>query len=112
MSFKSHIDSLNNVVYNFYQFFKYKGYHIYIFSERSEKQRNNTEKWLQTNNISFEKLEMRCENDCRPSYLVKQDFLFKNFQLPVNTNIQAVFDHDISSIQMYKLHNIKKIYYY
>lgn len=106
----SHKDSLNNVVYEYYRFFKSRGYLIYIFTQRNENFRLETKKWLFLHQIEFDKLEMRAINDYRPSYLVKQDFLEKNFHDSHKDTIQAVFESDESCIQMYKQNYIKRVY--
>ncbi len=106
----SHDEPLNFFVYDFYCFFKNRGYDIYIFTQRNEKNRFETVKWLQLNKIEFNKLEMRTINDYRPGYLVKQDFLQSNFHNSYESKIQAVFESDESCIRMYKQNNIKKVY--
>lgn len=106
----NHTDQLNITAYEYYKFFKQRGYTIFIITQRSEKQRFETEKWLKMNNIEFDNLEMRQINDYRPAYLVKQDILEKYFHLEVKNSIQAVFEYDESCVQMYKLHNIRRVY--
>lgn len=107
-----HTDDLDFSVYKYYEFFKLRGYKIYIFTSRNEKYRFQTEKWLNENNIIVDKLEMRLKDDYRPSYIIKEEFLKKNFQNISDFVIQAVFESDESCIEMYKQNEIKKIYNY
>ena len=106
----SHQDSLNILAYEYYKFFKQRGYPIYIFSTRSEEHKNETIKWLKDYDITFDKLEMRSNNDYRPAYEVKQEFLIKNFPSKAEEHVKAIFDRDEGVIAMYQLFNIKKIY--
>ncbi len=52
-------------------------YNIVITSGRSEKDRKITEQWLVWNEIPFENLEMRQDNDNRADYIIKEEILKK-----------------------------------
>ena len=52
-------------------------YSIVITSGRSEKDREITEQWLVWNEIPFENLEMRQDNDNRADYIIKEEILKK-----------------------------------
>ena len=52
-------------------------YSIVITSGRSEKDRKITEQWLVWNEIPFENIEMRQDNDNRADYIIKEEILKK-----------------------------------
>jgi hypothetical protein len=105
-----HEDELNQKNYQYYLFFKNRGYKIYIFSSRSIVFRKETEKWLEKYNIIYDKLEMRQVKDYRLAHLVKEDFLNRNFGPQSQERVKAVFEDEKGCIEMYRRKGITKIY--
>lgn len=93
--------------YEYYKFLSVRGYRIFIFTSRSERYYYETIAWLPKNNIQYEKLEMRSSGDYRPAYLVKEEFLTKNFGLEPNVSVKAVFEDEVGCIQMYQSYGLK-----
>ncbi len=52
-----------------------KHYSLILFTGRSEKYRETTERWLKNHCIKFVRLYMRKEKDFRSNLLIKKDFL-------------------------------------
>ena len=104
---KYHEDELLLLNYELYKHFHQRGYPIYIFTSRREKRRRDTVKWLRNHEIYYELLEMRKENDYRPAYLVKEEFLKKNFKENITSMIKAVFEDEMGCITMYRRYNLK-----
>ena len=106
----SHQDSLNIITYGYYKFFRQRGFLIYIFTARSEECKFETIKWLKEHDITYDMLEMRSNDDYRPYYAIKQDFILKNFPSNAMDNIKAIFDQDEGTLEMYKHFKIIKIF--
>ena len=73
---------------------------IFIVTGRSEKSREATETWLAENNIPFDKVFMREEED----YSHSQDFKKKTYEdnIKNNYNVLFVLDDDTKCIEMYQ----------
>ena len=102
-----HLPLLLLKYYEYYKFFKNRGYPIYIFTSRNERYRKRTNKWLHLNNIQYEQLVMRGERDYRPGYALKEENLNKMFSNTPKTTVKAVFESEISCITMYREYGLK-----
>lgn len=78
----------------------YLGNKIIIMSGRDEKYREVTENWLLKNNINYDELFMRPENDTRPDDLVK----FELYCLNVKHNfvVERVYDDRDKVVRMWR----------
>ena len=83
-------DDLNTAVADLIPKYREDGTHIFIFSGRDSVCRKETEDWLKKNNIIYDKLIMRSENDNRADDTVKEEFF--NEYIKDKYNVKAVFD--------------------
>lgn len=77
-SFNQHMgdDTPNKPIVDLYKtLWKSEEYEIIILTGRNEEFRKVTEKWLTWNEIPFEKLLMRADEDFRPDYIIKEEML-------------------------------------
>jgi len=84
----------------------YKDHPVVLVTGRPETHREQTEKWLEDNNINYYKLIMRDSNDWRPDYIVKEEILKSYFNID---DIEMVIDDRKSVISMWRRNGLKVI---
>lgn len=93
-------DPINKEIYEIYNIIKQSNnYKMLIVSGRSDKYKKLTENWLIWNNIEFDELYMRKENDCRSDVEIKKEILNKIKQ---KYKISFVFDDRSSVVKMWR----------
>lgn len=77
----------------------YKG-HIFLFSGRNDKYKNETLNWLKDNDIRYSELHMRKDGDTRPDYEVKKEM----FDTVIRNKyfVEFVFDDRPQIIDLWK----------
>lgn len=79
--------------------YKRMGYYILLVTGRPEFARANTEQWLNSEDISFDKLYMKQGNQYKSSVKGKRENL--NEILATGYSVEAAFDDDIECCNMY-----------
>ena len=94
-------DKPNHPVVNLYQtIWASEKYTCVIVTGRPEGYREVTEQWLAGNNIYFNKLMMRPEDDRRPDYVIKQEMLYE--LLENGAHIELIVDDRKSVVDMWR----------
>ena len=80
-------DTIDTKVLELVNYYKSQGHKIIVCSGRDSICRPETEQWLKDNNVPYDLLLMRTENDCRPDSIVKLELyakhIFPNFKIHV-----------------------------
>lgn len=98
-------DTPNKPVVELYQLIWHSPqYECIIVSARPEQYRQLTEQWLTWNNIEFDQLLMRPDNDQRPDHLIKEEML-KTLQSE-GKKIAFVVDDRKSVVEMWRRNGI------
>jgi len=79
------------------------GYKIYIFSGRSDKVREKTEKWLADHSVVFDFLKMRSDGDYTADDKLKESWL-KDID---KKEIYMVFDDRTRVVEMWRKNGLK-----
>lgn len=82
-----------------------EAYVIFLVSGRNEVCREETEKWLEKNNIPYDMLFMRPEDDIRKDSVIKQEF-FKKY-IRYYYNIEFVLDDRNQVVEMWRSLGLK-----
>lgn len=80
------------------------GYHVILCSGRPEHTREATVKWLHENNVVYEELHMRLDNDYRADYIVKKEML--DYIVSQGFDIEAVYDDRQQVVDMWRENDI------
>lgn len=80
------------------------GYHVILCSGRPEHTREATVKWLHENNVVYEALHMRLNNDYRADYIVKKEML--DYIIGQGFDIEVVYDDRQQVVDMWRENGI------
>ena len=98
-------DTPNGPVVSLYRsLWKSNLFEIILVSGRNEKYRKITEQWLVWNEIPFDRLLMRMDDDNRADYLIKQEILYK--LISEGKKIEFVVDDRQQVVDMWRQNGI------
>lgn len=92
-------DEVNDVVKDALWQYRQDGASTVLFSGRKEKYREQTEIWLRCNDINYERLCMRRDDDNRKDAIVKEEFY--NQHIRGKYNVRALFDDRLSVCRLW-----------
>lgn len=111
--FKSHIEDISNKDYNqemielYQSFCKNHNYHVFVLTARSEEIRHETEEQLYLFSLwQPYKIYMRKQDDFRPAWQVKKDYLK---QIQKEYEVVLAIDDEDDNIRMYRNNQVKNV---
>ena len=93
-------DVVDNNIKELISFYKNKNYHIILLSGRDSICRKKTEIWLANNDINYDYLYMRKQDDCRKDSIIKKE-LYDEY-IKGNFNIKFVLDDRDQVVNMWR----------
>ena len=97
-------DTINEDVANIIRNLKSDDTKIYIVTGRDEIFRDQTIDWLQLNDVSYDELFMRPENDHRPDHVIKQEILNEKID---ESKVWFVLDDRKSVVDMWRSNGLR-----
>lgn len=97
---KVDIDVVDTIVADQARFHKQLGHIVFVVSGRDDSCKDITEKWLQVNNIPYDKIFMRKNKDNRQDTVVKEEIYMT--EIKDKYNVRVVYDDRNSVVKMWR----------
>ena len=101
-----HLDTVIEEYYYKLIYFYEHDFLIYLFTSRPVEYLIATKKWLYYNNIPYDLLVMRNNDDCTEADVVKEKFLLEYVGIDSVSNVKAVYDDNELVLKMYQSYQL------